>query len=95
MRFAGDALNVLNHDNYGQHTVDGQQRLIEPVQPNSYPQVVDTPAHLTGQPGFDRAMLPNGEQGPARGPNIPIKNYGGKYMPDASQPSGYRPLPRA
>lgn len=53
MRFAGDALNTLNHDNYGQHTVDGQQRLVEPVQPNSFPQVIDTPAHLTGGRGFD------------------------------------------
>ena len=57
MRFAGDALSVLNHDNYGQRTVDGQQRLIEPVKPNSYPQVIDTPAHLTGNPGFDALDL--------------------------------------
>ena len=53
MRFAGDALQVLNHDNYGQHTVDGQQRLVEPAKPNSYPQVIGTPAHLVGQAGFD------------------------------------------
>ena len=46
MRFAGDA---LNHDNYGQQMVDGQQRLVEPAHPNKYPQVLDTPAHLTGQ----------------------------------------------
>ena len=39
-------------------------------------------------------MLPGGEQGPAQGPNIPIKNYGGRYMPDAAQPTGYRPGPR-
>jgi hypothetical protein len=39
------------------------------------------------------AQLPNGEQGPAQGPNIPIKNYGGRYMPNGSQPSGYRPGP--
>jgi len=39
------------------------------------------------------AMLPGGEQGPAQGPNIPIKNYGGTYMPDATQPTGYKPGP--
>ena len=39
------------------------------------------------------AILPAGEQGPAQGPNIPIKNYGGVYMPDATQPSGYVPGP--
>ena len=92
MRFAGDA---LNKDTYGQILSDGNQRLIEPAAANTYPQVIDTPAHLTGQPGFDQALLPNGEQGPAQGPNIPIKNYGGKYMPDATQPSGYRPGPLA
>ena len=54
MRFAGDALKVLNHDNYGQHTVDGQQRLVEPAHPNKYPQVIDTPAHLVGARGFDQ-----------------------------------------
>ena len=40
------------------------------------------------------ALLPGGVQGPAQGPNIPIKNYGGVYMPDGSQPTGYRPGPR-
>ena len=39
------------------------------------------------------ALLPNGEQGPAQGANTPIRNYGGQYMPDATQPSGYRPGP--
>ena len=39
------------------------------------------------------ALLPMGEQGPAQGPNTPIKNYGGQYMPDATQPTGYRPGP--
>ena len=39
-------------------------------------------------------LLPGGEQGPAQGPNIPIKNYGGRYMPDAAQPTGYRPGPQ-
>ena len=41
------------------------------------------------------AMLPNGEIGPSQGPNTPIKMYDGKYMPDGTQPSGYRPGPTA
>ena len=41
------------------------------------------------------ALLPEGVQGPAQGPNIPIKNYGGRYMPDATQPTGYQPGPLA
>jgi len=67
-----------------------------------------TPGGYQG-PGFDNfrdiyikkdprsgiALLPGGVQGPAEGPNIPIKNYGGVYMPDATQPTGYRPGPRA
>ena len=40
-------------------------------------------------------LLPDGVQGPAQGPNIPIKNYGGVYMPDATQPTGYKPEPVA
>ena len=52
MRFAGDA---LNHDTYGQILSDGNQRLVEPAKPNTYPQVIDTPAHLLGQQGFDMA----------------------------------------
>ena len=49
---------------------------------------------FTSQPIQDRiSILPDGEHGPAQGPNIPIKNYGGMYMPDASQPTGYVPTP--
>lgn len=91
MRFAGDA---LNKDTYGQVLSDGNQRLVEPAHANTYPQVIDTPAHLMGQPGFDKAMLPNGEQGPAQGANIPIKKFGDRFMPDATQPSSYRSGPR-
>ena len=40
--------------------------------------------------GSGISMLPGGEQGPSQGPNTPIKNYGGRYMPDGSQPTGYR-----
>ena len=43
----------------------------------------------------DQAFLPGGVQGPAQGVNTPIKNYGGRYMPDGTQPTGYRPGPRA
>ena len=50
--------------------------------------------YIRHNPRSGVALLPGGEQGPAQGPNIPIKNYGGKYMPDATQPSGYRPTPR-
>lgn len=49
---------------------------------SNYPELLD-----------EVAMLPGGEQGPAQGPNIPIKNFGGKYMPDGTQPSGYKPGP--
>ena len=41
------------------------------------------------------AMLPNGEIGPSQGPNTPIKMYDGQFMPDGTQPSGYRPGPTA
>ena len=44
--------------------------------------------------GSGITMLPNGEQGPSQGPNTPIKNYGGMYMPDGTQPSGYYPRPK-
>ena len=49
--------------------------------------------YIQFNPGSGISMLPGGEQGPAQGPNIPIKNYGGQYMPDGTQPSGYRPGP--
>ena len=39
------------------------------------------------------AILPGGMQGPAQGVNIPIKKYGDRYMPDATQPTGYIPGP--
>ena len=44
---------------------------------------------------YEQAMLPGGLHGPAQGPNIPIKRYGDKYFPDATQPTGYRPGPTA
>ena len=61
MRFAGDA---LNHDNYGQHTVDGQQRLVEPAKPNKYPQVLDTPEKDMGEQASIMYNLPS--DGPPR-----------------------------
>ena len=51
--------------------------------------------YIQTQPGSGISMLPGGEQGPSQGPNTPIKNYGGKYMPDGSQPTGYRHGPMA
>jgi len=50
--------------------------------------------YIMHNPGSGVAMLPNGEQGPSQGPNTPIKNYGGIFMPNGSEPSGYRPGPR-
>jgi hypothetical protein len=50
--------------------------------------------YIRQNPGSGVAMLPNGEQGPSQGPNTPIKNYGGVFMPKGSEPSGYRPGPR-
>jgi hypothetical protein len=50
--------------------------------------------YILHNPASGVAMLPGGEQGPAQGVNTPIKNYGGRYMPDATQPSSYRPGPR-
>ena len=54
----------------------------------------DKGRYIQQQPGSGISMLPGGEQGPAQGVNTPIRNYGGQYMPDATQPSGYRPGPR-
>ncbi len=50
--------------------------------------------YIRENPGSGVARLPNGEQGPVRGPHTPIKKYGGSYMPDGSAGSGgYRPGP--
>ena len=50
--------------------------------------------YILNNPASGISMLPGGVQGPAQGPNIPIKNYGGVFMPDGTQPTGYRPGPR-
>ncbi len=39
------------------------------------------------------ARLPGGEQGPVQGYHTPIKNYGGRYMPEGGQPGGLPPTP--
>jgi len=39
------------------------------------------------------ARLPGGEQGPVQGYHTPIKNYGGRYMPEGGQPGGMPPSP--
>ncbi len=49
--------------------------------------------YIITDPKSGVSMLPNGEQGPSQGPNTPIKNYGGQYMPNGSEPSGYKPSP--
>ena len=54
----------------------------------------DKGRYIQQQPGSGISMLPGGVQGPSQGPNTPIKNYGGIYMPDGSQPSGYRHSPQ-
>jgi len=54
----------------------------------------DKGRYIQQVPGSGISMLPNGEQGPAQGPNTPIKNYGGVYMPDATQPTGFVAGPR-
>ena len=50
----------------------------------------DKGRYIQQNPGSGITMLPGGEQGPAQGPNTPIKNYGGQYMPDGTQPTGYK-----
>ena len=55
----------------------------------------DKGRYIQQVPGSGISMLPNGEQGPSQGPNTPIKNYGGQYMPDATQPTGYKHGPMA
>ncbi len=49
--------------------------------------------YIQKDPRSGVSMLPNGEQGPSQGPNIPIKNYDGQYMPNGSEPSGYKAGP--
>ena len=44
--------------------------------------------YIQQDPRSGVSRLPGGEQGPVRGPHTPIKNYGGKYMPDGSAGSG-------
>ena len=67
-----------------------------------HPEIRQTPGidllrdkYIRNDPRSGVALLPGGEQGPAQGPNIPIKMYDGRYMPDATQPTGYRPGARA
>jgi hypothetical protein len=54
----------------------------------------DKGRYIQQVPGSGISILPGGMQGPSQGPNSPIKNYGGVYMPDGTQPTGYRPRPR-
>ena len=49
--------------------------------------------YIRNNPGSGVARLPGGEQGPAQGYHTPIKNYGGRYMPEGGQPGGLPPSP--
>jgi len=52
-----------------------------------------------GDPAFSRGLnlsqLPGGEQGPAQGPNTPIRKYDGQYMPYGPGGGGLPPTPMA
>jgi len=94
MRFAGEAIQGLQEDRpvlpgFNPDDLQYTPELPEPTLQQQYQR-----DNYILRPRSGVAMLPGGEQGPSQGPNIPIKNYGGKYMPDGSQPSGYRPGPR-
>ena len=67
------------------------------MQPGRYypGQDLDRDKYIRHNPRSGVSMLPNGEQGPSQGANTPIKNYGGRYMPDGTQPSGYKHGPVA
>ena len=56
-------------------------------------QDLDRDKYIRQDPRSGVSMLPNGEQGPSQGPNIPIKNYDGQYMPNGTEPSGYKAGP--
>ena len=109
MRFAGERLqdNESMYGNPGSYMQDEEvipttEDVIYPqdtkpaglfgdgVNPTELPGMRDR--HMRGL-GGGITMLPNGEQGPSQGPNTPIKKYGDSFMPDGTQPSGYRPGP--
>ena len=101
MRFAGQAITIPSvrqnpevipstegvrypEDNQPAGEFNGGQG----VDPTYLPQMRD---RFIQSPRGGVTMLPNGEQGPSQGPNTPIKNYDGQYMPDGTQPTGYQP----
>ena len=101
-RFAGDHLNPKKNNSLiqdkpvvpGFNTEDlVPTPEITPTYHYGPGQDLELDQYIRNNPGSGVALLPGGEQGPAQGLNIPIKNYGGKYMPDATQPTGYRPTP--
>lgn len=54
----------------------------------------DHDKYIRHDPRSELARLPGGEHGPVEGPSTPIKNYGGRFMPDGSAGSGgYVPGP--
>ena len=90
MRFAGDLIQDLQVDRpvvpgFNPDDLQYTPELPEPTLQQQYQR-----DNYILRPRSGIAMLPGGEQGPAQGPNTPIKNYGGRYMPDGSQPTGYR-----
>ena len=95
MRFAGEAIQNMQKD----------RPVVPGFNPDDLQHTPELPAPTLRQqyqrdnyilrPRSGVALLPGGVQGPSQGPNTPIKNYGGQYMPDGSQPSGYKPGPIA
>ena len=95
MRFAGQVLTAPQpiQDTFVPG-IDPRQLAPTPeLPPATLQNEADQMRYILAGPGGGIALLPGGVQGPAQGPNIPIKNYGGVYMPDATQPTGYRPGP--
>ena len=95
MRFAGEALEGLPIDVAPGVGLNPDDLQYTPELPEPHPYIEHRRDDYILRPASGVTMLPNGEQGPAQGPNTPVKNYGGTYMPDGTQPSGYRPGPTA
>ena len=95
MRFAGERITLTDDPERSALQVDAEDLKYTPELPQPTLRQEYQRDNYILRPESGVAMLPNGEQGPSQGPNIPIKNFGGKYMPDGTQPSGYKPGPVA
>ena len=93
MRYAGERITFTGDPERPAVRVDPDDLEYTPELPEPTPEQQYQRDNYIFRPQSGVALLPNGEQGPAQGPNIPIKNYGGKYMPDGTQPSGYKAGP--